>query len=148
MSIVEERTLKIAVQAVMIRFFLTASEAFKEPCWFTVPGKKEMSLSVLMFLSAKQFAAMLLTAGLVLVSKINQVHCSHRVWETFIAKGDIPHYNQQNHNSNCIETTFSRIESTCFVLKPVLESAKFVLVRIAYWKECDWRINNSINDDE
>ena len=89
-----------------------------------------MSLSVLMFLSAKQFEAMLLTARLVSVNKSNQVFCSHRVWETFIAEGDIPHFNQQKHNSNCIETTFLQIDSTCFVLKPIRESVKVVLVCI------------------
>ena len=89
-----------------------------------------MSLRVLMFLSSKQFAAMLLTAGLVSVNKSNQVSCSHRVWETFIPEGDIPHYNPQKHNSNCIETTFSRIDSTCFVLNPVREPMQVVLVRI------------------
>ena len=91
MSILDKHTLKISVRAAMIQFFLTASEAFKEPCWFTVPGKHEMSLSVLMFLSSKQFAAMLLAAGLVSVNKSNQVFCSHRAWETFIAEGDLFH---------------------------------------------------------
>ncbi len=38
---------------------------------------------------------MLLTAGLVSVKKSNQVHCSCRIWDTFLAKGDIPNYNQQ-----------------------------------------------------
>ena len=130
MSILDERTLKISVRAAMIQFFSTASEAFKEPCCFTVPGKHKMSLSVLMFLSSKQFAAMLLMAGLVSVNKSNQVFCSHRVWETFIAEGDIPHYNPQKHNSNWIETTYSKIDSTCFVLNPVRESVKVVLIRI------------------
>jgi hypothetical protein len=89
MSIVEECALKIAFQAVMIQIFLTASKAFKEPCWFTVPGKNEMSLSALLFLSAKEFAAMLLTTGLVSVNNINQIHCSCRIWDTFYAEGDI-----------------------------------------------------------
>jgi hypothetical protein len=48
-----------------------------------------MSLSVLVFLSSKQFAAMLLTARLVTVDKSNHDFYSHRVWETFIAEGDI-----------------------------------------------------------
>jgi hypothetical protein len=83
-----------------------------------------------MFLSSKQFAAMLLMAGLESVNKSNQVSCSHRVWETFIAEGDNPHYNPQKHNSNCIKAAFSRIDSTCFVLNPVRESLKVVLIRI------------------
>ncbi len=48
----------------------------------------------------------------------------------FITEGDIPHYNPQKNNSNCIETTFSQIDSTCFVLNPVHESVKVVLICI------------------
>jgi hypothetical protein len=42
----------------------------------------------------------------------------------------MPNYNHLKHNSNCIETKFSRIDSTCFALKPVRESVKVVLVCI------------------
>jgi hypothetical protein len=93
-------------------------------------GHNEMPLSMLMFLSAKEYAATLLSAGLVSVTKNNKVLCPIVAWELFLADAAIPNYNPIKRSNNCVEATYSQIYSNCFVLDPVCEYIKVVLLRI------------------
>ena len=57
----------------VIKFILAACDASKEPCWFSIPGHHDKSLRTHMRLSDKDYAATLLAAGLVSVTKFNKV---------------------------------------------------------------------------
>jgi hypothetical protein len=97
--------LKSRAGTAVIKFVLAACDASKEPCWFSVPGQHDKSLRTLMRLSDTDYAATLLAAGLVSVSKLNKVGCSLNEWEKFLADGEIPNYNPVQRTSNCVEAT-------------------------------------------
>jgi hypothetical protein len=83
-----------------------------------------------MSLSDTDYVATLLAAGLVSVTKLNKVGCSLNGWEKFLADGEIPKYNPVQRTSNCVEATYSRVNSNCFIPDPDPKSIKVVLLRI------------------
>jgi hypothetical protein len=67
--------IKSHARTAVIKFILAACDASKEPCWLSVPGHHDKPLRTLMRLSNKDYAATLLAAGLVSVTKFNKVGC-------------------------------------------------------------------------
>ena len=67
--------IKSHARTAVIKFILAACDASKEPCWFSVLGHHDKSLRTLMRFSHKDYAATLLAAGLVSVTKFNKVGC-------------------------------------------------------------------------
>ena len=108
---------KKAVREALIQFMVNASTAIKEAYCFTVQGElTEMSLMTLMFLDPEEYAAALLTAGLVLVTKSGAVWCKKEVWNDFVAEA--PNFDPVHLRNNCIEITKSSINPNDFVRRP------------------------------
>ena len=79
--VVSMAELKSRTRTAVIKFILTACDASKEPCWFSVPGQHDKLLRMLKSLSDIDYTATLLAAGLVSVSELIKVGCSLNEWE-------------------------------------------------------------------
>jgi hypothetical protein len=107
-------TSKKAVREALIQFLVNASGAMKEAYCFTIQGRhNEMSLSTLMFLTPEEYAAALLTAGLVHVTAVGQIWCKKDIWNEFVAEA--PNFDSVERRKNCIEITKSKINTNAFV---------------------------------
>jgi hypothetical protein len=101
-----------------------------------------------MRLSEQDYAATLLAAGRVLVTKFNKVGCSVNEWEKFLADGVIPNYNPVQRASNCVEATFSKVNSNIFVPDPNQKSIKVVLLRIGKNADGEVSIASTMHNDD
>ena len=140
--------LRSHARTAVIKFILAACDASKEPCWFSIPGHHDKSLRTLMRLSDKDYAATLLAAGLVSVTKFNKVGCSVNEWEKFLADGVIPNYNPVQRSSNCVEATHSKVNSNSFVPDPNQKSIKVVLLRIGKNADGEVSIASTMHNDD
>lgn len=129
-AMVSTAELKSNARTAIIQFILAVCVKSKEPCWYSVPGHHDQSLRTLMFLSDKEYAAILLAAELVTVTKNEKVFCSVEEWKSFLTDGEIPNYDPVQQSRNGVETTSSSINANIFVSDPQRKTVKVVLLRI------------------
>jgi hypothetical protein len=69
-----------------------------------------MSLSIVMFLLEKEYAATLLTAGLVSINRSGDVWCPKcDKWNAFLDNSNIPNYDTVKWSTNSIEVMFTQL---------------------------------------
>jgi hypothetical protein len=128
--------LKTAARTAIIQFILSACEKSKEPCWYSVPDNRDTSLRTLMFLSDKDYAAILLAAELVTVRKNEKVFCSVEEWKSFLTDGEIPNYDPVQRSKNGVEATSSYINANIFVSVPRSKTVRVEGCSVTYRKQC------------